>query len=220
MVVDEEVQVGNVSEGNSLDVEGADDDPRGGNDDQAKEVGEEEEEEVKEPPVFDDVPDDEEELEDRDGNGKGEKNEGQPQGQTLVTLTIEVIPEGIRASTRTTRGPSLEELAALKQSQPLEYLKAMLSRRDNSSERSVSTSTAFEDESFSRPVNEALLKIKEKIFKGDLFLLSLADPSAPLSLKALLSQVNLLDVSSEVANTILELDTMIEQVVKDNKLLP
>lgn len=69
-------------------------------------------------------------------------------------------------------------------------------------------------------MNEALSKVKEKIFKGDLFLLLLADPSGSLSLKALLSQVNLLDVSPEVANTILKLGTMIEQVVEDNKLLP
>lgn len=48
----------------------------------------------------------------------------------------------------------------------------------------------------------------------------LADPFASLSLKALLNQVNQLDVSPEVANTILELGTMIEQVVEDNKLLP
>lgn len=211
MVVGEEVQAGNVSEGNSLDIEGADDDPQGGNDDQVGEVGEEEEEEeVEEPPVFDDVPDDYEELEYQDGNGDGYQNEGNPQGQTPVTPTTEVIPEGIKVSTRITRGPSLEDLAALKQSQPLEYLKVLLIRRDNSSERSVSTSTTSEDQSSSRPVNEALLKIKEKIFKGDLFLLLLDDPSAPLSLKSLLSQVSLLDVSREVTNTILELGTMIE----------
>ncbi|XP_050893357.1 uncharacterized protein LOC127099624 [Lathyrus oleraceus] len=195
MVVDEEVQAGNVSKGDSPDVEGTDNDPQGGNDDQDEEVVEEEEEEVEEPPVFDDAPDadDGEELEDQDDNGEGgqgEINEGQPQGQTPVTPTTKVIPKGIRASTRATMGHSLEELVALKQSQPLEYLKAMLSRRESSYERSLSTSTTSEDQSSSRPANEALL-----------------------------SQVNLLDVSPEVANIILELGTMIGQVVEDNKLL-
>lgn len=65
-----------------------------------------------------------------------------------------------------------------------------------------------------------LSKIKEKIFKGDLFLLLLADPSAPLTLKALLNQVNLLEASLKVANVILEIETMIDQVVDDHKLLP
>lgn len=63
-------------------------------------------------------------------------------------------------------------------------------------------------------------KIKDKVFKGDLFLLLLADPSAPLTLKALLSQVDLLEASPEVANVILEIGTMIDQAVVDHKLLP
>ena len=58
-------------------------------------------------------------------------------------------------------------------------------------------------------MDETLLKIKEKIFKGDIFLLLLVDPSSPLSLKILLNQVNLLEASPEIANVILELGTMI-----------
>lgn len=150
-------------------------------------------------------------------NNNGERNnddniethEGQPQGLTTATPTADVIPEGIRASTRTIRGISLEELAALNQSQPLEYLKAMLSRRENSSEKSLSTSTTSEDQPSSTHIDEALSKIKEKIFKGDLFLLLMADPSPPVSLKTLLKQVNLLESSPEVTNVILELGIMI-----------
>lgn len=96
----------------------------------------------------------------------------------------------------------------------------MLSRRESSSEKSLSTSTASKDQPSSKPVDEALSKIKEKIFKGDLFLLLLADPYAPLSLKTLLNQVNLLEAYPEVANIILELGIMIEQIVTDHKLLP
>lgn len=69
-------------------------------------------------------------------------------------------------------------------------------------------------------MDEALSKIKEKIFKGDLFLLLLADSSAPLSFKTLLNQVNLLEASPGVANVILELGIMIEQIVIDHKSLP
>jgi hypothetical protein len=49
-----------------------------------------------------------------------------------------------------------------------------------------------EDQPSSTPADEVLSKIKDKIFKGDLFLLLLDDPSAPLTLKALLNQVDLL----------------------------
>lgn len=53
-----------------------------------------------------------------------------------------------------------------------------------------------------------------------MFLLLLADPSTPLTLKALLSQVDLLEASPEAANIILEIGTMIDQAVANHKLLP
>lgn len=108
----------------------------------------------------------------------------------------------------------------MKRSQPLEYLKAMLRNMESSSEKSVSTNTAFDDQYSSTPADEVLSKIKEKVFKGDLFLLLLADLSVPLTLKALLNQVNLLETSPEVANIILELGIMIDQAIEDHKLLP
>lgn len=114
---------------------------------------------------------------------------------------------------------SAEKLAILKRSQPLEYLKAMLKCKENSSDQSLSTSVS-EDQSSSTLVGEVLSKIKDKVFKGDLFLLLLADPSAPLTLKALLSQVDLLEASFEVENVILEIGTMIDQDVTDQKLIP
>lgn len=96
----------------------------------------------------------------------------------------------------------------------------MLSYREISSEKSLSTVMASDDQPSSTPADEVLSKIKEKIFRGDLFLLLLDDPSAPLTLKALLNQVNLLEASPEVANVILEIGTMINQAVEDHKLLP
>lgn len=130
-----------------------------------------------------------------------------------------MIPTG-KVSTSSTGGLSVEGLAILKQSQPLEYLKAMLSCRKSSSEKSLITTSASEDQPSSNPADEVLFKIKDKIFKGDLFLLLLADPSSRLTLKALLNQVDLLEISPKVANVILEIDTMIDQVVADHKLLP
>lgn len=225
MVVDEEVQAGNDSEGGSPDVDGTDNAALGGNDGQDEDMREEEEEYQL---IFHDGPgcDDDEDLEEEDNNGEGNKedndetNEGQPQCLTTATPTTDVFPKGIKASIGTTGGLSSKELAALNQSQPLEYLKAMLSRRESSSERSLSTSITSEDQASSKPLDEALLNIKENIFKGDLFLLLLANPSAPLSLKTLLNQVNLLEASPKVANVILELGIMIEQIVVDHKLLP
>lgn len=96
----------------------------------------------------------------------------------------------------------------------------MLSSGESSSAKILSTTTIFNDQPLSTLVDEVLSKIKEKVFKGDLFLLILDDPSSPLTLKALLNQVNLIDASPEVANIILELGIMIEQVVEDHKILP
>lgn len=77
----------------------------------------------------------------------------------------------------------------------------------------------YDDQPSSTHADKVLSKIKEKVFKGDLYLLLLVDPSAPLTLKALLNQVNLLEAYPEVANIILELGIMIDQVVEDHKLL-
>ncbi|XP_050909839.1 uncharacterized protein LOC127123680 [Lathyrus oleraceus] len=69
MVVDEEVQVGIVSEGDSPNVEGADTTALGGVDTQDEELRrDDEEEKVEEPPVFDDADndDDDEELDDQE----------------------------------------------------------------------------------------------------------------------------------------------------------
>lgn len=95
----------------------------------------------------------------------------------------------------------------------------MLSCRESSYDQSHNTSVS-EDQPSSTPAGEILSKIKDIVFKGVLFLLLLADPSAPLNLKALLIQVELLEAPPEVANVILEIGTMINQVVADHKLLP
>lgn len=95
-----------------------------------------------------------------------------------------------------------------------------MSSREISSEESLSTASASNDQPSSTPGNEVLSKIKDKIFKGDLFLLLLNDTSSPLTLRALLNKVNLIEASPEVANVILEVGTLIDQVVEDHKLLP
>lgn len=93
-----------------------------------------------------------EDLEEEDTNDEGnnydniDTNEGQPQSPTIITPAADVILEGIKASTGKTKGLSSEELMALKQNQPLEYLKVMLSRRESSSEKILNTSTASEDQ--------------------------------------------------------------------------
>lgn len=103
-----------------------------------------------------------------------------------------------RVLTSSIGGLFAERLAILKRSQPLEYLKAMLSCGKSSSDKSLSTSVS-EDQPSSTPEDEVLSKIKDEVFKGDLFLLLLVDPSALLTLKALLNQVDLLETSPEVA---------------------
>lgn len=160
------------------------------------------------------TPDDDEGFEGREADAGEER----AQTQTLITPIMEDVPT-TEVSTSSTGGLSAEKLAIMKRSKPLEYLKAMLSFRESSSDKILSTSVS-EDQPSRTPAYEVLSKIKDKVFKGDLFLLLLADPSAPLTLKALPSQVNMLEASLEVANVILEIGTMIDQVVADHKLLP
>lgn len=96
----------------------------------------------------------------------------------------------------------------------------MLSCRERSSNKRLNTASVSEDQPSSTPTDEVLSKIKDKIFKGDLFLLLLADPSTPLTLKDLLNQVDLLETSHEVSNVIWEIAIIIDQFVVDHKLLP
>lgn len=147
--------------------------------------------------------------------GKASASEEHAQTQTPVMADNPTI--GVSSSSL--GALSAEKLAILKRSQLLEYLKAMLNCRESSSDQSYNTSVS-EDQPLSTPAGETLSKIKDKVFKGDLFLLLLDDPSSPLTLKALLIQVDLLEASPEVANVILEISTIIDQAVADHKLLP
>lgn len=148
---------------------------------------------------------------------KGRANVGEEHARTQTPTVADNPTIGVSLSS--IGALCAEKLAILKQSQPLEYLKVMLNYRESSSDQSHNTSMS-EDPPSSTSTGEILSKIKDKVFKGDLFLLLLADPSAPLTLKALLSHVNLLEASPEVANVILEIRTMIDQAVVDHKSLP
>lgn len=64
---------------------------------------------------------------------------------------------------------SLEELETLKKSKPVEYLKAIISARGSSTEKSRSTSITSGGQSTSKSDDELLLKIKENAFDIDLF---------------------------------------------------
>lgn len=193
MVVDELVEDGDNPGDNSYNIEGTINPQEEGS--YVKDTVMEEENEGNQTPVP--VGNDDEGSEER----KDDTGEGHAQNQTLVTPTIKVIPMG-GVSTSSTRGLSAERLTILKRSQPVEYLKTMLSCRESSSKKSISTASRSKDQPSSTPADEVLSKIKDKIFKGGLFLLMLADPSAPLTLKPLLNQVDLLETSPNVANIV------------------
>lgn len=152
-----------------------------------------------------------------EGQKEVNSNAGEEHARTQTPIMDDNPTVGVSSSS--IGALSAEKLAILKRSQPLEYLKAMLNFKESSSDQSRNTSVS-KDQPSSTPAGEVLSKIKDKVFKGDLFLFLLADPSAPLTLKALLIQVDLLEASPEVANVILEKRTMIDQAVADHKLLP
>lgn len=148
MVVDEEVQAGDNPEDGSPNVEGTIDTNQEGKD--GKNMVMEEEDEGNQTPLnvgherSDGDDDGGSEEEDNNGEGNQDTVEGQTQSQTLTTPTVVAIPEG-RVSIGSTGVFSSEELAILKRNQPLEYLKVMLSSRERSFEKILSTTTTSND---------------------------------------------------------------------------
>lgn len=97
----------------------------------------------------------------------------------------------------------------------MEYLKAIISERGSSTEKIPSTSTVSGTQSTSKSGDELLLKIKEKAFDIDLFQLLEKDTTICFGIKDLLKQVDVLNASPEVADVIMDLGLLIDQVVME-----
>lgn len=95
------------------------------------------------------------------------------------------------------------------------YLKAIRSSKESSSDKSISASTASGGRSSTDPCNALLQKIKAKIFDVDMFFLLERDSLTSFALKELLKQAEVLELSPEVSEVIMELGLMIDQVVVD-----
>ena len=118
-------------------------------------------------------------------------------------------------TTTSTKPKSKEDLALLKQTDPIGYLNAIIESRENSSDLSHDASTASGKSTSTSPLDEALKKVKAQFFKKDLMKALEGDPTAPSCLGAVLSAVDLLAVSPEVSSFILELYSIVDQVSAD-----
>lgn len=166
--------------------------------------------------------DEEDTMLENEGHDGGDANEEDPktdsrgknEGDPNITKPSET--QGI-ASTGTPTNPSREALEALKCTNPLEYLRLMVSTKGSSSDQSGSTSSTTDN--VNQTNNEVLSKIKARIFKRDLFASLQGDPSAAYAFKELLKQVNVASVSNEVASIIVELGLIVEQAAGDFRRL-
>ncbi|XP_050896158.1 uncharacterized protein LOC127102877 [Lathyrus oleraceus] len=174
-----------------------------------------------------DGPDDEEEedhfmsnfhmepAKDEDEEQDNEQENKQTNDMSKTNPTSNAAKDTISPSTRTNVALSPEELEALKQSKPMEYLKATNSAGGSSTEKSHSTSIVSGGQSTSKYGHELLLKIKEKSFHIDLLQVLENDTSACFGIKDLFKQVNVLNASIEVADVIMDLGFLINQVVAE-----
>ena len=127
----------------------------------------------------------------------------QPQANAAVRVTTSTKPK------------SKEDLALLKQTDPIGYLNAIIESRGSSSDLSHDASTASGKSTSTSPLDEALMKVKAQFFKKDLMKALEGDPTAPSCLGAVLNAVDLLAVTPEVPSFILELYSIVDQVSAD-----
>lgn len=120
-----------------------------------------------------------------------------------------------KPSTDTTISLSPAELEALKRSNPLEYMKAIISVRSSSLEKSPSTSTMSGGPTTSQSKSEVLQKLMEKAFEVDLIQILENDTFTSFGIKYLLKQIDLVHASSEIADLVMDLGLLIDYVVAD-----
>lgn len=92
-------------------------------------------------------------------------------------------------------------------------MKAIISARGSSSEKSPSTSTVSGGPTTSQSGSEVLHKLKEKAFDIELIQLLENDTSASYEIKDLLKQIDVVHASSDVANLVMDLGMLIDCVV-------
>ena len=114
-----------------------------------------------------------------------------------------------------TKPRSKEDLALLKQNDPIGYRNAIVESMENSSDPSHDASTASGKSTSTSPLDDVLKKVKAQFFKRDLMKALEGDPTAQSCLGAVLGAVDLLAVSPEISSFILELYSIIDQVSAD-----
>ena len=90
-----------------------------------------------------------------------------------------------------------------------------MSARGNSVDKCSSSSTVSGGQPFSDPVDELLKKINKKVFDVDLLQVLEQNPSSCFEIKDLLKQIDILITSPEIADVILELGLLIDQITTD-----
>lgn len=115
----------------------------------------------------------------------------------------------------TTTPLSQEELNNLKMDNPYEYLKLMMSAKGSLIDKCLSSSTASGGHSHVETTDKLLQKMKENFFDVVMIEALEKDTATYHGIKNLLKQVNILSSPPEVAEVVVELGILIDQVIVD-----
>lgn len=90
-----------------------------------------------------------------------------------------------------------------------------MSARESSTNKCSSSSVVFGDQPVSDPTDELLKRLSKKEFDVDLLQVLEQNPSVSFGIKDLLKQINILTTPLEIADVILELGLLIDEITPD-----
>jgi hypothetical protein len=147
------------------------------------------------------------------------EGEADPEGNQTGTgdAIVETVPNptNVRSSTIQTSPISLteEEKNALKQNDPLKYVRLMMAQRESSSEKSISGASTHSGASANEASYDELLKqVKKAVFDVDLFEELKKDVGASFGIKKLISKINITACPTDIGEALIDIQNLIDQV--------
>ncbi|XP_050895983.1 uncharacterized protein LOC127102686 [Lathyrus oleraceus] len=147
------------------------------------------------------------------------EGEADPEGNQTGTgdVFVKTVPNptNVRSSTIQTSPISLteEEKNALKQNDPLKYVRLMMAQRESSSEKSISGTSTHSGASANEASHDELLKqVKKVVFDVDLFEEFKKDVGASFGIKKLIGKINITACPTDIGEALIDIQNLIDQV--------
>ncbi|XP_050915914.1 uncharacterized protein LOC127131010 [Lathyrus oleraceus] len=151
--------------------------------------------------------------------------EADPEGNQTRTgdANIDTVPNPIkvRPSIIQTSPISLteEEKKALKQNDPLKYVRLMMTQRESSSEQSISGASTHSGASANEASHDELLQqVKKAVFDVDLFEELRNDVGASFGIKKMISKINITAYPTDIGEALIDNQNLIDQVCAEYQL--